>query len=407
MHLVFSDQTLPLTVTKSIFLAGPSPRKRGPGDVPDWRHDALTYLDALGYTGTVFIPAPQAVFFGLPYANDVDYDSQIAWEVKARAMADQLVFWVGRDIDRSREDLGMPGFTTNVELGADQFSGKLVYGRPDDAPKCRYLDECVRAQGYPVHNILSATLNTAVAALGEGSLRIAGETSVPLFIWQSPQFQSWYANLKAAGNILHDAQVRFNLKVGGGKLFSYILAVDIWVTAENRFKSNELVFARRDVSLVLAFYNDPAANTVKVVLVREFRSTVNNKEGYVYELPGGSVLAAAEPMQNVARVELQEETGLSVVDASRLRYVGQRQVAASTTSQVAHVYALQLTAEEIAELERTAASGKPLGEVADSERTFVHVVRIQDLLKLPVDYTTLGVVFEAMATDPAFLGALT
>lgn len=405
MHLVFSDQTLPLAITKSIFLAGPSPRKTGDADLRDWRHDAVAHLEQRGYTGTVFIPAPQAVFAGQAYADDVSYDSQIAWEMKARAMADQLVFWVPRVIDRSRADLGMPAFTTNVELGADQYSGKLSYGRPADALKCRYLDQCVLAQGYPVHDTLAATLDAALVALGEGAPRTAGETTVPLFIWNTPHFQSWYANLKAAGNVLYDAEVVFNAKVGAGVVFSYILAARIWVTAENRFKSNEMVFARRDLSVVMAYHEDSAANTVKIVLVREFRSTVNNPAGYVYELPGGSA-ADNTPLPEVAQSELREETGLVIADASRFRYVGQRQLAASSAAHRAQVYAVHLTADEIAQLELTAASGRALGAAMDSERTFVHVVRVQDLMALPVDYSTLGIVFEGMATDPGFLGAL-
>lgn len=407
MNLVFSDHLLPLIVTKSLFLAGPSPRKSGTGgDCLDWRHEAVAILKARGFKGTVFIPAPSAVFYGNAYADDVSYDNQVAWEKQARSMADQIVFWVPRVIDRTRADLGMPGMTTNVELGADQFSGRLVYGRPATAPKCRYLDDCVLEHGYPVHATLADTLDTAVTALGEGALRHAGEAQVPLFIWKTPQFQSWYANLKAAGNVLHGASVVFNAKVGTSTEFGFILAVRIWVTAESRFKSNEMVFARRDIGVVMAYYDDPANNTAKIVLVREFRSTVNNPTGYVYELPGGSSLNGALPMPEVASNELHEETGLSVEEAQRFRYVGKRQLAASAMAHQAHVYSLRLTAAEMAQLEEVAAQGQPHGEAADSERTFVHVVSIQDIFKLPVDYSTLGMVFDVMASDHAFMAAM-
>ena len=407
MHLVFSDHILPIGLTKSLFLAGPSPRKSGSGDdYHDWRHEAVAHLEARGFDGTVFIPAPAAVFYGDAYADDVSYDNQIAWEKEARAMADQLVFWVPRILDRTRKDLGMPGMTTNVEFGADKSSGKLAYGRPATAPKCRYLDECAVDHGCSVHDTLEATLDAAIASLGEGAVRTGGEVQVPLFIWNTPQFQTWYANLKAAGNVLHGAKVMFNANIGTSVEFGYVLAVDIWVTAENRFKSNEMVFARRDVGVVMAYHDDPAANTAKIVLVREFRSTVNNPTGYVYELPGGSALDSALPMPDVARSELHEETGLAIEDPQRFRYVGKRQLAASAAAHQAHGYSIRLTAEEIAQLEAAAARGVPFGQAAESERTFVEVVRIQDIFKMPVDYSTLGIVFEAMASDHAFLAAL-
>jgi 8-oxo-dGTP pyrophosphatase MutT (NUDIX family) len=407
MHLVFSDHLLPIAVTKSLFLAGPSPRKSGADDdYHDWRHEAVAHLKARGYDGTVFIPAPSAVFHGRAYADDVSYDNQIAWEKQARSMADQLVFWVPRIIDRTRKDLGMPGMTTNVEFGADKSSGKLAYGRPASAPKCRYLDECAIDHDYTVYDTLEATLDAAMASVGDGAVRTGGEVQVPLFIWRTPQFQTWYANLKAAGNVLHGAEVLFNAKVGAGVVFSYVLAVRIWVTAESRFKSNEMVFARRDIGVVLAYHDDPAANTAKIVLVREFRSTVNNPTGYVYELPGGSAMDSAEPMPDVARNELHEETGLAVVDAQRFRYIGKRQLAASAMAHQAHVYSIQLTADELAQLEAAAASSEAFGDTAGTERTFVHVVRIQDIFKLPVDYSTLGIIFDAMASDHAFQAAL-
>lgn len=167
MLLVFSDQAFPDQMVKSLFLAGPSPRS---GNQFDWRQDALALLAEKSFDGTVFIPIPKEIFYGSGTA-DIDYDHQIAWEHKARHVADNIVFWVPRVIDVTRADLGMPAFTTNFELGEDLSSGKLTYGRPDSAVKCKYLDLRVTAQGYPIHHDLSATLDAAIAALGLGALR--------------------------------------------------------------------------------------------------------------------------------------------------------------------------------------------------------------------------------------------
>ena len=45
-HIIFSDETMPKEITKSIFLAGPSPRS---SDVYDWRHIALDILNFCKY----------------------------------------------------------------------------------------------------------------------------------------------------------------------------------------------------------------------------------------------------------------------------------------------------------------------------------------------------------------------
>ena len=34
----------------------------------------------------------------------------------------------------------MPAFTTNVEFGYWLYTNKVIYGRPDDAEKIKYLD---------------------------------------------------------------------------------------------------------------------------------------------------------------------------------------------------------------------------------------------------------------------------
>ena len=44
------------------------------------------------------------------------------------------MFWIPRSLP------DMPAFTTNVEFGYWLHSGKVIYGRPDDATKIKYLD---------------------------------------------------------------------------------------------------------------------------------------------------------------------------------------------------------------------------------------------------------------------------
>src|ERR1035438_21765 len=258
MHLVFADKGYPAAVTKSIFLAGPSPRSRAQ---IDWRPQALAHLVRAGFDGTVFIPAPEDTFYGRGAPEKWSYDQQIVWECRSRQMADLIVFWVPRDIAG-----GMPAFTTNIEFGEDLSSGKILYGRPDNAEKCRYLDERFRGQPHPIFTDLGQLLDKAISLLGAGATRINGEVNVPLFIWDSDQFQSWYKSLLTAGNRLDGCRVLHSVQLPDG-LFCYTIGVCIWIAAEGRHKSNEIVFARRDISAVLAYYKDK--DDTHVLLARD------------------------------------------------------------------------------------------------------------------------------------------
>ncbi len=56
------------------------------------------------------------------------------WERIALTDATVILFWIPRKLP------DMAGFTTNVEFGYWLHSGKVVYGRPEDASKIKYLD---------------------------------------------------------------------------------------------------------------------------------------------------------------------------------------------------------------------------------------------------------------------------
>ena len=56
------------------------------------------------------------------------------WEREALTKATVILFWVPRKLP------DMAAFTTNVEFGYWLHSGKVIYGRPDDASKIKYLD---------------------------------------------------------------------------------------------------------------------------------------------------------------------------------------------------------------------------------------------------------------------------
>lgn len=153
--LVFYSGNKILLDEHLLFLAGPSPRSK---EVLSWRPKAIEILGKTGYRDYVLNPEH------LDYKDDIDYDGQIAWERASLGVADAIVFWVPRNLET------FPGFTTNVEFGyyIARNPDKVFYGRPDDAPKNRYLDEMyVKETGRRPINSLPALLGTTVKYLYE------------------------------------------------------------------------------------------------------------------------------------------------------------------------------------------------------------------------------------------------
>lgn len=124
MRVNFSDEVV-LKGKKSIFLAGPTPREE---KVASWRVDAVKKLEELGFDGVVFVPEYST---WVPKTNYID---QANWEREALTEATVILFWIPRSLP------DMPGFSTNVEFGYWLHSKKVIYGRPDGAPKTKYLD---------------------------------------------------------------------------------------------------------------------------------------------------------------------------------------------------------------------------------------------------------------------------
>ena len=124
MKILFSDQKLK-TGGPSLFLAGPTPRDPA---VRSWRRKALSVLETLNFSGTVFVPERHN------WQTAFEYVDQVEWEYAALEQATVIVFWVPRDLTH------LPGFTTNVEFGRYIGRQPCVYGRPPEAAKTRYLD---------------------------------------------------------------------------------------------------------------------------------------------------------------------------------------------------------------------------------------------------------------------------
>lgn len=151
MKIIYSNHQMPEDLPfreHSIFLAGPTPRDK---QTKSWRPEALEILRKLNYKGTVLVPE---------WDKDgirKSYDDQVEWEDLGLNGCKRIVFWVPRNMD------AMLALTTNVEFGRFAHKDKSIYGRPDDAPKNRYLDWLyAKYNGQPIYNTLEQTLKAAI-----------------------------------------------------------------------------------------------------------------------------------------------------------------------------------------------------------------------------------------------------
>lgn len=383
MKIVYVGDEMPETITRSIFLAGPTPRN--PDEVSSWRPDALKILEDKGFD-VVFVPEPRDGKF------KSSYDDQVEWEEKYLNIADCIVFWVPRDLNLDSKGYPkMAAFTTNVEWGVWGDSGKVVLGFPEDAQKNSYLKYYAGKYKVPVAITLTETLENALELLGDGAERSGGEREVPLFIWNTDSFQSWYKSQKDAGNRLDGAKLLYNFRPKYTNfVFMWILKVDVHISSEKRNKTNEFVIARTDISSVCMYYEEPYSHSIfdnEIVLVKEFRSPARTEDGFIRELPGGSSANKENPEQTASE-EIHEETGM-YIDPSRLKPHGARQLAGTLSSHKSYLYSVSLTKEEYDWFK--SQEGIVHGNEQDTERTFIEVYSVSDLIKKELtDWSTLG-----------------
>lgn len=375
MQVVYARQPFPSAFSRALFLAGPTPRSP---EVASWRPDALAALAARGYDGAVFVPEDS------DGSRRFDYTDQVEWEEEGLRMADAIVFWIPRDLE------ALPGFTTNVEWGVWQSSGKVVLGAPPSAPKLAYLRHYAAKVRAPIADSLDATIDAALGLIGEGAARSGGEREVPLFIWREPAFQAWYAAQRGAGHRLDGARLHWHFRSGPRRhLFCWALQVKVFIPEEGRHKSGEVLITRSDIAAIVAYHDGPRGR--EVVLVREFRSNAATADGYVHELPGGSSFKPGEAGRGLAANELAEETGVTIA-ADRFVARGARQCMATLLTHRAELFSVELSAAEIAEFRARAAAGQRFGE-HDSERTYVEVRTIDELLAAgDVDWAHVGMI---------------
>ena len=155
MIVNYSDEEF-IKSKKSIFLAGPTPRSE---DIVSWRKEAIRILKENGFDGVVYVPEYKSM------KPRSDYEDQVLWEREGLTNATAIVFWV------PRKTPGMEGYTTNVEFGYYMHTNKIIYGRPNDAEKTKYLDWLYEYDyGYKPFDDLERMLKLAIKKVN-GSVR--------------------------------------------------------------------------------------------------------------------------------------------------------------------------------------------------------------------------------------------
>jgi 8-oxo-dGTP pyrophosphatase MutT (NUDIX family) len=384
MQIIYAKENPPYKLTKSIFLAGGTLRKGQEGE--SWRKDALQILRDVGYDGIVFVPETRDGNLDEKF----NHSEQVEWEDMALNMADIIVFWVPRDLSLDKSgNLKLPCLTTNVEFGRWESSGKIVLGFPEDAERVSYLKHYADKYDVPVCSTLTETLEAALEQLGGGAERSNGERYIPLHLWKTPSFQDWHRAQTKAGNRLESAQLHYTFNINKN-VFLWVLKANVYVAKEDRYKDNELVISRRDISSVLMWKPNEDLLQSEIVLVREFRSPASTEDGMIHELPSGHDPNHHTSDVEAAQHEVQEETGM-VIKASRLKEHGARQLAGTLSAHKAHLFSVELTEEEIEWLK--SQHDKPHGVAKDGERTYIEVVKLKDALKNNLlDWSNVGMV---------------
>jgi 8-oxo-dGTP pyrophosphatase MutT (NUDIX family) len=382
VRVVHAGETPPAEWSASLYLAGPTPRS---GDVESWRPQALAEIEKQWTNGAglvVFVPEPRSG------ARWPDYDNQREWELYWGDRTDTVLFWISRGP-------GMLGLTSNDEWGRWKDSGRVVLGAPPEAEHVRYQRAYAAEHHTIVADTLPDTVRHALKTLAPVAHRIGGQRHVPLQIWRTETFQSWLTAVEDAGNELREARQEWTLRVGPDRqtILFFVLHAVVYVAAEQRLKSNEVVLGRPDVATVVAYRRAKRLEDTEIVLVKEFRTPGAAADGYVRELPAGSSLVGMTDPRAVAAKEFTEETGLAIHPA-RLRAHQARQVAATLSTHRAHLFSVELNEGELDALRSDAAAH---GEATETERTYVEIARLGDLLtSATVDWNTLGAITQAL-----------
>lgn len=376
MKIIYAQESIPNEINKSLFLAGPSLR---PGQVGiSWRLKALEILNLIGYDGIVFVPEAREGNF-----EDFNYESQILWETRALRASDNILFHINRNTKTE-----LLGLTTNDEWGYWKDSGKCILSTELTADSVRYQEWWAKDLKVPIYHELFSAIKH-VYETQEDYKRIDGERFIPQEIWKTEQFQSWYKQLKLNRNWISDAKVLNVYRIpSNNKIFAFSLWVNIYIRDENRYKNNEFIFSRPDISSCVLYLPNQDIMKTELVLVSEFRSPVNNIKGKVYELPGGSSVKEGVDPKTIMVDELEEETGFTP-QIEKLIFESARQICSTMLTHKSFLYSYTLSELEMNKIK--SCVGQTFGNIEDTERTELHVITLEDAINMQyLDWSNLG-----------------
>jgi hypothetical protein len=170
----YDDDPPTAPIASSIFLAGPTAAgiRRTP-----WRAEAVAWLDARGFAGTVLLPefrdglfeerAP-AVFAAarspVPNMRDLSY-GVLSWETAGIEHATVVLFWMPFGIADRDDPRSLPGFTTRAEVSRELAHDptRVVLGMPQGALSGGHIRFHAHRAGVPIATTLEDTLAAALA----------------------------------------------------------------------------------------------------------------------------------------------------------------------------------------------------------------------------------------------------
>ena len=369
MHKIYFGEDPPYKFSKSLFLAGPSIRKEQEGT--SWRKEALRILSDIGYNGVVYLPENRN--------GKLEPNHDDNWETRALETCDCIVMWLPCQMDT------LPCLTSRLEYGRFADSRRLVLGIPEDAEQMSFIRHDAHKLKLPISETLTQTLVRALEFIGDGAERSLAERCIPLIIWNTPQWKSYYKNLLDTGNRLESAKVLYNIG-SNDEIGITLIRPSIYIAAEDRIKDVETVIARADTTAT-CLWKETDDQDIEIVLVEEFRSACRNKAGMIFELPGGAC-DGDENAQEGAHREVLEETKLDM-DMERLKYIGARQTYGTLLSHQAHLFSYHLNDEEMKWIKNHQEVAR--GVKSEGEKTFAKVVKLSDVKSGGiVDWATLG-----------------
>lgn len=144
----------------TVFLAGPTVRGNQL-HLTSWRFEAIRLFEERNFGGNIIVPE----FTDRTESDKYRYDLPV-WEFGGLTKSHVNMFWV----PRTRELIGL---TTNHEFGywMARDRSKMIYGRPDDAYRIKYLDimwvEDSKRAGVPcpIYDTLEKTVEATLKKL--------------------------------------------------------------------------------------------------------------------------------------------------------------------------------------------------------------------------------------------------